>query len=361
MKPIEMACIGFDLDETLGRFSVPFYHLLFLQPHTSLYREAWSGLYGTEKIAEPIPLSESLQSKLDHAFDLFVDCIAQENQETLGLLRPGIFEIARRLYELKLTTPPKVRAVVIYSNNGNMATLRLAAALIEKVANTPGLFCNFVHRFHPSRASEVTVGDPGNATKTLQTLVNAFEEGGCPRDEIRVENIYFFDDRRHDDIADVIGPRYFLVPPYKFDADPVVFNRCFVKAFQSAGLLQDKEYWSYISPMKTTTIKDIWQYLQSSQITTFRKQRVNNTAVLTKFNKVFPPLPPVSQNEFRTALKTMRRLEQMQNKGVSLNANQATTLAKAKSTLTQFEAQNPNRSGGSHSKKTRRRRRGPKN
>jgi hypothetical protein len=349
-----MAYIGFDLDETLGRFVVPYYHLLFLQPHTSLYKEIWSGLYGTERRREPIPLSSSLRTKLDTAFEMFVDCIAEENQETLGLLRPGILEIARRLHELKTTSPPQVRAVVIYSNNGNIASLRLAAKLIEKLASAPGLFCNLVHWFHPSREDEVEYGNPGSATKTLQTLMNIFQEGGCPRGEVDVENIYFFDDKRHEDIADVIGPRYFLVPAYKVDADPTIFDRCFVKAFETAGLANDPEYWAYIRPLQIKTLREIMNYLDRGQVKTFKKERVNNTSFRRRFNTTFPA-PPVSRNVFQKSLQTMRKLEQKQNTGKNLSANEQRLLNQSKNIITQYEAQNPSTGGSRKTKKQRRR------
>ena len=66
-----MAYIGFDLDETLGRFNTPYFYTIFLQPHTVLYRGEWSGVYDRHKyVQEPIPLSPGLENKLNKAFTI---------------------------------------------------------------------------------------------------------------------------------------------------------------------------------------------------------------------------------------------------------------------------------------------------
>lgn len=356
-----MAYIGFDLDETLGRFSIAEFNTYFLQPHNSVYRTQLSGKYGTTKrfVAEPA-LSEQLLAKLNHAFDLFIECLAEKEQEGLGLLRPGIVEIAKRLYELKQTTPPQVKSVVIYSNNGNLVHLHLAGKLIERLANAPGLFCNYVHWYHPSRSNEVTLGKPGMARKTYQVLVEAFQGGSCPHEEIDPEHVYFFDDVIHDDIQDVIGDRYIQNPPYKVDADPAMVNECFQRAFEQAGLESDPEYSAYITPFtgEKNTFQDIMKIIQSYQQSIVRKTaKPNNTNFKRQFNQTFPS-PPVSRNVFQKSLQTMRKLEQKQNTGKSLSANEQRLLNQSKNMISRYETQNPS-TGGSRrgSRKTKRQRR----
>ena len=168
-----MAYIGFDLDETLGRFNTPYFYTIFLQPHTVLYRGEWSGVYDRHKyVQEPIPLSPGLENKLNKAFTIFAECLASK-EPALGLLRPSMIEIARRLYELK--QEGLVKAVVIYSNNGNLALLHLAAKMIEILANAPGLFCNYIHWYHPSRSMEIEKKTAGVGYKTLAVLKEAFK------------------------------------------------------------------------------------------------------------------------------------------------------------------------------------------
>lgn len=358
-----MAYIGFDLDETLGRFSVVEPHSYFLQPHNSIYRSQWSGRYGTLYIEEP-SLSETLLAKINQTFDKFIECLAEKEKEGLGLLRPGIVEIARRLYQLKQTSPPQVKAVVIYSNNGNLAHLHLAGKLIERLANAPGLFCNYVHWYHPSRTNEITWGRAGMARKTYQVLLEAFQRGTCPRAEIDADQVYFFDDVMHRDIYDIIGDHYIQNPAYKVDAEPVFINECFQRAFEETELDKDPEYIEYITPIANQltrgkiSLSDFLTLLRQDQANLVRKtQRPNNTNFRRRFNQTFPA-PPISRNRFQKSLQTLRKLEQKQNIGKSLSSDEERLLTQSKNLITTYESQNPSIGGSrSGSRKTRKQRR----
>ncbi len=367
-----MACIGFDLDETLGKFYNTEYYLMLFQPHISPYQSIWSGNYGTGKQEPPIPLSESLRSTLDGAFQMFIDCLAEKYKtEDIGLLRTGIVDMARRLHELKQTG--QVRSVVIYSNNGNLPQLALAAGLIERLANAPGLFCNLVHWFHPSRGEDVVVRDayggvardwqgkirylkPGKAIKTLQVLLQAFQQGSCTPGPVNIQDVYFFDDLRHPDIANAIGNRYFLVPKYEVDIKQDVLEDCFVKVYTAAGLDKNEEYSKYITPLvggKPATVEQALGFARSGGISTVTA-RPNNTALRARFNAAFPR-PPLARNRFTRALQTSRRLEQALNKGTVLSNNERRQLNEARNLITRYETENPNTGGGRRKpRKTRR-------
>jgi hypothetical protein len=358
-----MAYIGFDLDETLGRFSVVEYYTYFLLPHLSLYKSQWSGMYGGTSVPEP-PLSAELLIKLNGAFDLFIDCLAEKEREGVGLLRPGIVDIAKRLYELKQTSPPQVKSVVIYSNNGNLGVLQLAGKLIEKLANAPGLFCNYIHWFHPSRRSEVVWGRPGHANKTMNVLREAFQSGTCSSEDIDVEKVYFFDDMIHPDIYAKIGNRYIQNPAYKYDADPVILNECFLKAFKDSELGTDSEYAAYLHPLfrgNPNILGFIQTILQQDQKSLVRKSiRPNNTNFHRRFNQTFPRAP-IRHNLFTKALQTSRRLEQKLNTGIELKPNEQEKLNQSRSLITQYETENPNAKGGRRYRKTKKQKRRLKN
>jgi hypothetical protein len=355
-----MACIGFDLDETLGKFSVSEYHTYFLQPHNALYRCQWSGKYGTHSVPEPA-LSHALLSKLNTAFDLFVDCLAEKEKEGLGLIRPGIVEIAKHLYELKQTG--QVKSVVIYSNNGNLSALHLAGKLIERLANAPGLFCNYLHWYHPSRQSEIVYGRPGSARKTMQVLLEAFQTGSCSTNEIDLDQVYFFDDTLHPDIADSIGNRYFQNPAYGYDADPAVLNECFLRAFEASGLGEDPEYFTYMGPVLqgNKSLDAIMNLIKADEKRFQRKTiKPNNTNFRRRFNETFPK-PPIRHNVFTKALQTTRRLEGKLNVGAVLTPEQQTALDSARELISRYESENPNASGGKRNRKTKKQKRRSKN
>lgn len=356
-----MAYVGFDLDETLGRFGILHAYTCFLQPQTVLYQGIWSGVYGTQKMNPPVPLSDSLEEKLNEAFDIFIEClIEKEKNSPSGVLRPGILEIAKRLYALQQTNPQAVKGVCIYSNNGNLSFLQLAGRMIEGLANTPGLFCNYVHWFHPLRRYEIRIGFPGTGNKSTQVLQKIFQM--CfPGDPVSVDKLYFFDDVVHQNLYSNLLSHYFQVPAYKFDADHKRFDECFKVAMDTTELGTNTEYLQYISPIGVSSMDDILQFIQNDVSSSQRKMIVpNNSAFQTRFQQVFPK-PTVSKTAFTKALQTFRSLEKRLNEGATLTNQEQSVYNQAKTVLTDYENQHPNTAGGKRSgqkiKKTRKYRR----
>lgn len=346
-----MAYIGFDLDETLGRFSVAHYHTIFLQPHNILYRAQWSGLYSArDYVKEPIPLSPALEAKLGRAFTIFTDCLAEKElqQPPLGLLRPSMIEILKRLYELK--REGLVKAIVVYSNNGNLALLHLAGKMIEKIINAPGLFCNYIHWYHPLRSREIDKSNPGVAYKTFEVLLEAFQSRSCgAHRDIPLQNIYFFDDSDppHRDLQQILRNHYFQIAPYKYDADYKGLNECLKIALNETGLLEDEEYRQYIKPVLQNNISmnGIMQMIQNDQATYFRRvAKPDDTRLLQTVFAEFPK--PISKNNFTKSLQTLRRLEKKQNEGSNLSSEEEQLLTSSRNLITAYEAQHPNLSGG---------------
>jgi hypothetical protein len=358
-----MAYVGFDLDETLGRFSVAHFAGVFLQPKTAIYESAISGNYGTQKIPPPIPYSEQLEKKCDYAFQLFVDCLVEKERQTpaLGLVRPSMIDFIHRLYELKEVGA--VKNVLIYSNNGNPALLKLAAKMLEKLAGAPGLFCDFIHWFHPLRSAEITYGRPGNARKSLAVLLKGLNNSSCNPEALPIDkdDVYFFDDSipPHYDLLNSLGDRYIQLKPYNFDANPNVILECFQQAFETAGLVDDEEYFRYVAPVMGST-KNYAEILQTmhNDIATFKlkKSIPNDTKLRIQFNTMFPRR--VAKTNFTRSLAAFRKLENKLNKGMILSNQEQTNYEKAKSTISNFERVNPNQLGGKKKyRKTKRRRR----
>ena len=227
-----MAYIGFDLDETLGDFHLLNVYTYFLQPQQSLYEGQWSGRYGSVKV-EPPPLSSTLQKKLQNATHHFLDCIVAKQP---NLCNPEMIELFQQI--------PRETNVLIYSNNGNLALLHLAAKMISKLADLPpDFFQAFIHWYHPLRKNEVNIGDPGAGSKTTAVLQKAFP------DHPPIPLLFFFDDLLHPDLHRTLGERYFKVIPYKNKADTTELTKCFRKALSSEDLDTDPEYFEYIAPL----------------------------------------------------------------------------------------------------------------
>ncbi len=373
-----MAYVGFDLDETLGSFGELTPYLDYLGSPWGLYEGKWSGRYGSQRVRPGLPLSEDLREQFIVAMKKFVSFMAEyEKTGQHRFIRPSILHMAKRLWILKQAGI--VNDVVIYSNNMSLVTLFFAASLIEVVAETPGLFCNSIHLFHPFRGEEILFeGDRlVRAEKRAITLYNAFSKSKkCrkPRGSFEefTKSLYFFDDLLHPDVKSAIGENYFQVPVYTYAPKSYGFvDFCFKKAFTEAGLEGNHEYYLYHMPMFTKylrggmavpmrkTADDIIRELRDIRKSYGYSSRntpvPDDSTLLVEFEKVFPPPPPptltrtnargipISRNEFQKALGTMRKLETRRNRGEAVNEK---ALETARNILMFYENQNPNQEGG---------------
>lgn len=294
-----MAFVGFDLDETLGRFSTPDGHLYFLMPG-ALY----SGQY---RYGGPFHQpSSDLQTKLKAAFQTFAECLAAKEPE-LGMLRPGILEILGKLAKLK--EEGRIKGIVVYSNNGNIACLLLATTMIEHLLGKPGLFCNHIDWWSHIRDGKNWKGRPGQATKSARVLREAFVDPRCGDiqsfEDVPLEKLYFFDDLDppHEDLVGRLGnDRYFKVNPYKRDADMAPIDECFDSALKSQGLDNDEEYLTYIHPILRAIrpvlpneYASIAKYLKAynTGFVPKREAFVNDKdTILARIDTLFPPPAP---------------------------------------------------------------------
>lgn len=226
-----MAYIGFDLDETLGYFGTVDILTKFLDPYNLVQS----------------PPSPALDAKLKVAFDAFARClVAQPN--TANVLRPGLLQLFQRLAQLK--AEGRIRAMAIYSNNGNPSVLRLAQRMLELGLGQEDLFCARVHAEHPVREEYNKPRFPPNAApKTIYTLKGIFQqcEGGAASAPIENNRLFFFDDSVHTNIRDSIGTNYKVVAPFKIEQPVDVLESCFREAMESSGLSTDDEYFAYIA------------------------------------------------------------------------------------------------------------------
>ncbi len=303
-----MAFVGFDLDETLGRFSVPDGHLYFLMPEV---------LYTTQFLpyAPFHQPSDDLKTKLTAAFNSFAVCLANK-EPALGMLRPGILQIVGKLSQLK--DAGRINGIVVYSNNGNLAALILATKMIEHLLQKPGLFCNRVNWWNPMRygpGKNIKGHRPGAASKSTRVLRESFVGPMCGNivanyQEVPVDQLLFFDDLNppHQDIFNQIGPeRYFRVNPYKKDASIAAVNDCFYSALESQNLHTDPEYLTYINtilqssqPPLAKTFASINTFLTqyNAQYALKNDPFLDDTdAILARIDALFPPLPAAAAAE----------------------------------------------------------------
>lgn len=297
-----MAFIGFDLDETIGRFMAPYFHTFFLLPNI-YYR------LHPDQEPEDRPPAETIQ-KIRNAFGLFVRCLSNHEMKSgaVGLLRPGILMIMGHLASLK--QQGRVKGILIYSNNGNLACLYLATRLIEEILGISNLFCKIIDRYDAIRDGEgKNYGDPENPIKSAKVLREAFATSPCVGvrsiANVPVEKLIFFDDREHPDLLEKLGPeRYFKVSPYGSDMDMKVIDACFEMAMRESGLAEDKLYFDYIAPILAefnleSNLESIFVYLNkvnSDYVPHVEEFADDTMSIMERLNALLPPLPPHSES-----------------------------------------------------------------
>lgn len=202
----------FDLDETLAELYSVYYFA------TSLHLE-----------------SSSLALNLDKAYQYFVRDIllAEISSEPLGILRPGILGVMKKLKDLQKLG--KIKNVLIYSNNGDIKSLEFIKDLIHLYVGG-GLIKECIHRNHHMRADE-RVNAPHLINKTWNVLRNIMINGNTrAATNLVASDVYFFDDLDHPDLRKKLGINYYKVPRYSFKASPDRIGEIYKNAIYKASI-----------------------------------------------------------------------------------------------------------------------------
>ena len=198
-------------------------------------------------------IPESLVTSLNKAYNNFVEDVLSEetSNEPLGILRPGILDVMKRLYDLQ--KKGLVKHVLIYSNNGHLQSLEFIRDLIHKYLGTNNLIGECIHWNHHMRDEERI---PGVANKTWNVIKNIMVNGLCnaPSD-LRPDNVFFFDDLDHIDLQRALGRKYYKVPAYNFKASFDRIAEIYGKALESVHIDIDK-FIEYIMDIFISTRED---------------------------------------------------------------------------------------------------------
>ena len=161
----------FDMDETLAELYSVYYFIASLRLKGTL---EWVNKDEANNI------TESLNTSLNKAYNNFVEDVLSEeiSTEPLGILRPGILDVMKRLYDLQ--KKGLVKHVLIYSNNGHLQSLEFIRDLIHKHLGTNNLIGECIHWNHHMRDEERV---PGVANKAclfrFETTCGRFLHGAC--------------------------------------------------------------------------------------------------------------------------------------------------------------------------------------
>ena len=179
-----MVYLAFDMDGTLGSFMV-----------------MWTMVSGLGDG----PLYDELVRRT---------AIREKGATPIGMFRPGIFEVMRRVAKLKRSGA--VQGVFIYTNNGSLELAEFVRDVIHRVVRY-AVFDDVIHFYHPLRV----VGSDGKTPnqKTWFELHKLLVLGGVGAPATVLPNeVLFFDDQQHTDLMSVLGPNYIKVPEYTYNA-----------------------------------------------------------------------------------------------------------------------------------------------
>ena len=216
-----MSYVVFDLDETMAQLYSIYYFI------ASLKLKEYVGDTRAHILSF---FPESLFEEQERAYRLFIERILEEETSAtpLGILRPGILEIMKKLNKLK--RKGKVAHVILYSNNGHLQSLEFVRDLIHLYVGNNTLITECIHRTHPLRAQESNW-----MMKSWNTLQHILINGSCNvLEHISPANVYFFDDLNHTDLQTHLAEQYYQVPAYRFRPSFERISNIYIKVIEDA-------------------------------------------------------------------------------------------------------------------------------
>ena len=198
--------------------------------------ETLAELYSVYYFATSLRLDlTAIESNLDKAYQYFVrDILLTEiSNEPLGVLRPGILGIMKKLKNLQKVG--KIKNVLIYSNNGDIKSLEFIKDLIHLYVGG-GLIKECIHRNHHMRENE-RVNAPHLINKTWNVLRNIMINGNTrAATNLVTSDVYFFDDLDHPDLRKKLGMNYYKVPKYDYKASVNRIGEIYKNAIYKANI-----------------------------------------------------------------------------------------------------------------------------
>jgi hypothetical protein len=146
--------------------------------------------------------------------------IREKGATPIGMFRPGIFDVMRRVAKLKRSGA--VDGVFIYTNNGSLELAEFVRDVIHRVVRYK-VFDDVIHFYHPLRVAGANGKTPNQ--KTWFELHKLLVAGGVRAPAgVQPSEVLFFDDQEHTDLMSVLGPNYIKVPEYTYVApiQPVI-------------------------------------------------------------------------------------------------------------------------------------------
>jgi hypothetical protein len=235
-----MACVAFDLDETIGSFRA-------IWPLASFWSLDYINTVEQRNGIAPFTPSPSLERTLDKVKDTFANYLLRDKQILDLIIRPNLRELLTPLLAAKRAR--HLKTLIIYSNTGIFYTIELAERLLEHIFKVPKIFSLTADWWHPLRSADRTVIQGGIIMhKRIETLQKLFQKALQTKKKIPLGNILFIDERspRHTLVQQIPDGLTYLVPtefrpPLSSLQKEYLLFMAFA-AMEEHGLLVNKEY-----------------------------------------------------------------------------------------------------------------------
>ena len=235
-----MACVAFDLDETIGHFRALWYISSFWSTDDINTAE--------QRLSAPIfTPSPVLARTLERVKETFANYLLRDKEILRLIIRPNIGELLEPLLAAKRSR--HLKTMIIYSNTGVSYTIELAQYLLEQMFKVRKLFSLTADWWNPLRTADKTIVQGGVIMhKRIETLQKLFQKALQTKKKIPLGNILFIDERspRHTLAQQVPDGLTYLVPtefrPLMSPKQKEYLLFMAFAAMQEHGLLENKEY-----------------------------------------------------------------------------------------------------------------------
>jgi hypothetical protein len=235
-----MACVAFDLDETIGNFR-PIWYL------ASFWSIDYINTTEQRNSAQPFTPSSSLKRTLELVKETFATYLLRDKEVLDLIIRPNIGELLIPLLAAKRSR--HLKTMIIYSNTGISYTIELAQRLLEQMFKVPKIFSLTADWWHPLRSADRTVVQGGLIMhKRIETLQKLFQKALQTKKKIPLGNILFIDERspRHTLVQQIPDGLTYLVPT-EFRPQLSAKHKEYLlfmafAAMEQHGLFENKEY-----------------------------------------------------------------------------------------------------------------------
>ena len=197
-----------------------------------------------------LSIAKAKSNILDKVYNRLVQkiaCLENKNYNPLGIIRPGVIDIMNRIKKYKESH--MVHAVIIYSNNLQLASLKFVSDVIHMCISDSNLIVDLIHRHHYMRylpGEELTTALPNTFPKTWRTLKRILIEGKAKAPKtLKPKDVIFIDDMIHLDLMRHLPTEnYIHIRPYKFQCSFVNVSTLYFECLQDEGIFSNTELYN---------------------------------------------------------------------------------------------------------------------